>query len=345
MRNQLLASVAVAALTLGAVPAFAQVNHYPDYPDYPDIRDPRDPAKPDGTSPQLHEGGQYDNWSAIHQSGDGYYGYGGYGNEADVDQEGGNAGSAYISQHGDDHDAEINQSDYATSSPGYDLNRAAIYQTYSDGASALINQNHDGYDSGSPNLALISQYRSPDAMAEIYQDGSGNDAVIDQDYSGRSGGYQARSLIHQTGYRNWASNWQYASSGAWSEISQEGEHNQADVTQLYSNRARSWVEQYGYENTALVNQEHSPDASSTVLQYGEANMAEVDQYYSRDADSWIYQDGYQNMAVVEQYYAPYSVSTVLQYGAYNETQVSQTYGTHSSFVSQYGHGNTAFVTQ
>lgn len=264
MRKNLLASAAILALTLGLSPAFAE-----DNAPNPEIDLPDPFPKPSMTGSGLIEqrGNGWDNWSDVTSDGD-------Y-NNVNVDQDGGDAGSALVNQVGDRQDAEVIQSDGISGGTGIERNRAEIQQSSSEYADARIEQYHDGSttdldsDGTHDNVALISQTDSEYADAEIEQSGSDNDAKIIQTRSD-----DADSGIYQTGTGNQAENLQTDSDHAFSSIVQSGSLNTAVVWQDDADYSESYVLQDGDSNMVFVEQDFGMHYS-TVTQTGNGNMAHV----------------------------------------------------------------------
>lgn len=312
-------------------------------------------------------------------------------NQALIDQQS-QAGWTIVNQLGEDNSADVRQIDRLLSTAPLSLNRAYVGQvsfntpsgmnTYSQWA--IINQSFSDVGGGlRPNHAAIQQggiRALSDAdqnvplvaigwnnVAQIDQDGSGNDAVIQQGaenaivFSAGAGdtlGQNNRGLVVQVGFDNSA------------VLSQEDD-------------STATIKQFGYDNRAFIQQDGDPDlnenfslveqglagadasnnfatvlqlgynARSTVLQESSDNQALVEQTFrAAEADSFIRQTGgngnYANVLqdAGDDTYAGRLISVIVQNGSVNNAYVRQTNAAGSrSAISQTGRNNSAEVYQ
>ncbi len=333
------------------------------------------------------------------------------GNQARVDQAGGTEGVALVVQGNSAADSGAN--DAQIDQRGSGTNEAMIQQASTNTSNGIaaegelplpagrdtpdrtarggfrqqakIYQTSTGGDANSAVILQgVSGVRGFQNEAGILQNGSGNDAAIQQGGGTNQQDGRMFSLVDQEGDGNVAENIQ--GEADYSYVNQRGDGNEAYVDQSYERlpfRRSSDVGQEGNGNVASVVQ-RARETDSSVLQGlrsagSEDNKARVDQKIgSIRATSVIMQDGKLNEAtntqsgvrakafvdqigernVSEVRQAALSIATVNQFGddgisevvqtaAGNTATVTQAVGSAfaDSFIEQSGAGNLAEVTQ
>lgn len=181
---------------------------------------------------------------------------------------GGNLGS--VDQQGDDNYATGRQSN----GPDQDL---SIYQQGND------NEADVWQSSGSGNTAVIKQggdiggdINNNNGVARIDQEGSDNDATIQQRQGWNGGTLVSDHSIDQLGDNNQAVFTTF-NGGNTGTIDQVGDDNWAKGRQSVGSGNNIDIAQDGLANWAQVEQINSASSSALVTQIGEENIADVDQ--------------------------------------------------------------------
>ena len=236
---------------------------------------------------------------------------------------------ATITQSGAGNTADVSQSlTYTT------LTTATVNQDGNNNAASVTQ--HDVWNAqgsisttGDNNTAAITQDSSPagfanDAQATILQDGTNNNATINQ-LGTNVGGHQtdgavasitqdngvqnAVALINQTdlsqrssatidqsGVPSWG--WTYSNSA---QIDQTGPDHVASISQLTSDGGSATIGQTGSKQSATIFEQDSNYASASVVQSGDSNVAKVSQTnVTQISSADITQNGTTNNATIAQ---------------------------------------------
>jgi len=260
----------------------------------------------------------------------------GNGNDATVSQTATGFTDSYVTQVGDNNDADVTQSGVNNNSTieqttdGFigtntdPSNEATVTQAGTNGDSTII---QDGNNTATLTQGITGASLNDDAF--ILQIGA-NTATVDQ------AGLNQVTAVAQVGFGNEATVNQYGEGSGL---------NPATLVDDFVNEkvAGAAIAQVGFNNVATIEQSAgSAEGGSLIVQLASDNTATNTQT-GDSAFSEVYQfGGSGNFANVEQGGVD-ADSFVVQNGSDNIARVGQVGG--SSFVSQAGNGNVAHVTQ
>ncbi|WP_340104016.1 hypothetical protein [Rhodohalobacter sp. 8-1] len=277
-------------------------------------------------------------------------------NDATVDQSG-DYNTSTVDQSGNGNETLINQVVDAGVSDPVKFNEATVEQTGSENFADIDQRNRGQHSSrglfndadliqdGTLNYAIIDQAgigRGNDV--KLSQLGIENRAEVSQRQGGRLSGYGSESRAVQSGERNEL----YLTMGNFNDagITQDGNDNYADISQLSFSNDYVELKQTGDENEVLLNQS---GGTADVQQIGVGGnilngLAGIGSYASQSggASMTIVQNGLSNELFVGQNGA--STVTVTQSGDMNTGSVDQS-GAHSGTLTQTGSLNSGSITQ